>query len=156
MKEIKGFFGKYFFLSNFFYCDVIFDGRLFKSTEHAFQFAKYPEHLRSSVYEGFKLCDASGSKKLGRNAPLPEGWTDKRNEVMRQVLSSKFSSLNPRLIKLLLDTEDAYLEETNPWGDCYWGVCDGVGQNMLGYMLMARREALKSLTSTPRSTIVSP
>jgi len=32
------------------------------------------------------------------------------------------------------------LEETNTWGDKYWGVCNGEGENQLGKLLMKIRE----------------
>ena len=43
----------------------------------------------------------------------------------------------------LLDTGDAILIEGNDWGDRYWGVCDGVGQNKLGLILMGLRKKMK-------------
>jgi predicted NAD-dependent protein-ADP-ribosyltransferase YbiA (DUF1768 family) len=30
------------------------------------------------------------------------------------------------------------------WGDRFWGVCNGVGENMLGKLLMQVREELRS------------
>ncbi len=33
-------------------------------------------------------------------------------------------------------------EETNTWHDTYWGVCNGVGKNMLGIQLMRVRAEL--------------
>ena len=35
---------------------------------------------------------------------------------------------------------DKYIEETNHWGDVFWGVCDGVGESNLGKVLMGIRE----------------
>jgi predicted NAD-dependent protein-ADP-ribosyltransferase YbiA (DUF1768 family) len=43
----------------------------------------------------------------------------------------------------LLATGDTYLEETNTWGDIWFGVCNGIGKNYLGKMLMEIREALR-------------
>ena len=39
----------------------------------------------------------------------------------------------------LIDTAGLYLEETNDWGDQFWGV-DGTGLNMLGHTLMFVRD----------------
>ena len=44
----------------------------------------------------------------------------------------------------LLETGDVYLEETNTWGDVFWGVCNGKGENMLGQVLMLIRDELKA------------
>ena len=43
----------------------------------------------------------------------------------------------------LINTGDAILIEGNTWGDTYWGVCDGVGENRLGKLLMEVREECK-------------
>ena len=43
----------------------------------------------------------------------------------------------------LLDTGDLYIEETNSWGDTFWGVCEGKGQNVLGNILMGIRTDLR-------------
>ena len=45
----------------------------------------------------------------------------------------------------LIQTGDAYLEETNSWNDTYWGVCDGKGENILGHMLMKLRKDIVDL-----------
>lgn len=41
-------------------------------------------------------------------------------------------------------TDDAELVEGNTWGDRYWGVVDGVGENRLGKLLMERRAELRA------------
>jgi predicted NAD-dependent protein-ADP-ribosyltransferase YbiA (DUF1768 family) len=33
--------------------------------------------------------------------------------------------------------------EGNSWGDTYWGVCKGKGQNKLGHILMQVRSTFK-------------
>lgn len=43
------------------------------------------------------------------------------------------------LSEMLEATGDAELIEGNHWGDTFWGVCNGVGQNNLGKLLMAIR-----------------
>ena len=47
------------------------------------------------------------------------------------------------LREMLLETGDKYIEETNYWKDTYWGVCDGIGENNLGKIIMATREYFK-------------
>ena len=41
-------------------------------------------------------------------------------------------------------TEDAELIEGNWWKDTYWGICDGVGENRLGQMLMWIRDLCRA------------
>ena len=43
---------------------------------------------------------------------------------------------------LLLATGDAKIVEGNTWGDVFWGVCNGVGENHLGEILMKVRQDL--------------
>lgn len=57
---------------------------------------------------------------------------------MKLALEAKFKI--PELNKKLIETKNYYIEETNNWHDYYWGVCNGVGQNMLGNMLMEIRK----------------
>ena len=51
---------------------------------------------------------------------------------------------NPTLKQRLLATGQRYLEETNHWGDLYYGVDyrTGKGQNVLGQILMKVRTCL--------------
>ena len=60
---------------------------------------------------------------------------------MEHFLTLKFSI--PKFKKLLLATGDRYIEETNTWGDTFWGVCNGKGENNLGKIIMKIRDTLK-------------
>jgi predicted NAD-dependent protein-ADP-ribosyltransferase YbiA (DUF1768 family) len=57
---------------------------------------------------------------------------------MEDILMRKFAHLELR--GLLLATGDAHLEEGNWWGDYFWGVCKGKGENNLGKILMKVRD----------------
>lgn len=61
---------------------------------------------------------------------------------MEDLLRQKFSKTPLR--RLLLATGEAELIEGNTWGDTYWGVCHGVGQNHLGCLLMKIRGELNA------------
>lgn len=135
--EIKGFFEQYRWLSNFYPCTINYCGYIFKSTESAYQAAKVPYHEMGQ----FQSLEPSEAKKLGRIIPLRPDWGKVKDGVMYEILVEKFSNLELRL--LLLETGDRYLEETNWWGDTYWGVCKGKGQNKLGKILMKIREKIK-------------
>jgi predicted NAD-dependent protein-ADP-ribosyltransferase YbiA (DUF1768 family) len=58
---------------------------------------------------------------------------------MRECLVAKFGQ-NPELMQLLKDTGDSILIEGNSWGDQFWGVCNSVGKNWLGKLLMEIRD----------------
>jgi predicted NAD-dependent protein-ADP-ribosyltransferase YbiA (DUF1768 family) len=63
---------------------------------------------------------------------------------MLSALRIKFK--NPELRAMLLTTGDEELIEGNWWRDTYWGVCEGIGQNKLGKLLMQVREEIKNDT----------
>jgi predicted NAD-dependent protein-ADP-ribosyltransferase YbiA (DUF1768 family) len=56
---------------------------------------------------------------------------------MRSLLRQKFA--HPSMRERLLATGDEELIEGNWWGDTFWGVCNGEGQNQLGKLLMRVR-----------------
>lgn len=128
---IYGFFGEYRWLSNFHVSPCEFDGIVYPSSEHAYQAAKT---MDLEVRELFLQLKTPGqAKKFGAALELPENWDQIKVGVMGQVLLSKFMDLELR--EKLLATEHLELEETNYWGDRFWGVCDGEGENNLGILL---------------------
>ena len=78
---------------------------------------------------------------MGRKVNLRKDWEDVKIQVMENGLRLKFQ--DPTLRKKLLATEDEELVEGNPWGDRYWGVCNGSGKNKLGKLLMKIRKELQ-------------
>ena len=141
---ISGFTHDHFFLSNFFPCEIEYEGEIYPSTENAFQAAKSPFGFRAR----FQGCSPREARRLGRETPMPlrslEVWdAGRRVEVMLEVNMSKFLS-HKDLGDRLLGTGDALLEEANDWGDAYWGTVDGEGFNMLGRILMEIREYIRS------------
>lgn len=57
--------------------------------------------------------------------------------VMRKCLKEKFK--DPYLQESLIETGTAKLIEGNFWNDTYWGICNGIGENHLGQLLMEIR-----------------
>jgi ribA/ribD-fused uncharacterized protein len=140
MKEIKGFFEEYKWLSNFYEIPVEWDGRMYPSTEAAYQSAKT---LNRNKRLEFTEMTAGQSKRAGRKLSLRYDWEEVKEIVMYEVCMDKFTR-HEELKQKLLSTGDAYLEETNHWGDTYWGVCEGKGTNRLGHILMKIREEIKN------------
>jgi ribA/ribD-fused uncharacterized protein len=144
---IKGFFGDYRFLSNFFYTTVYYEGLSFTSSEAAYQSSKLLPHCRSQ----FQNISPAASKKLWKSFgedslydSFPEEWDERKYDVMAGIVFDKFLR-NKSLRQRLLDTGDRYLEETLWWRDVFWGVDIKLGgQNNLGKILMNVREFWKN------------
>lgn len=133
---IKSFTGKNRFLSNFYLCDVEVEGLIYPHTESAFQAMKL---LNNDDRKQFQNLTPQAAKKLWKKIPLRSDWEEIKNNVMYQVCKAKFEQ-NPDLMDLLIATGNQELQEGNRWGDTYWGVCKGEGQNMLGKILMRIRD----------------
>ena len=133
---IYGFFPPYRFLSNYHLIDILMpDGLTYPSTENAYQAYKL---LSVDERKPFTTCSCSQSKSMGQTVKLRNDWEQIKVEVMKTCLEAKFR--NEELRTTLNATAHKYLEETNNWGDKYWGKVDGVGQNMLVQMKMKERD----------------
>ena len=137
---ISRFSGQHEYLSNFYSCQVMYEGIMYPSSEHAFQAAKTLDEAGRRFVA--KAPNAGRAKKLGRKLPLREDWLEVRVQVMTDILRDKFTR-NLALQRWLLSTGDAQLVEGNNWGDHVWGVCKGRGENKLGQALMRVRAELQ-------------
>lgn len=150
---------EFFFLSNFFPCVIEnIDGVKFPTVENAYQWCKEVDPSReftpvdrgTTVYNWTKyMTEASPfqAKRVGRRANMKPNWDSIRVEVMRRLLKQKFQ-VGTELAKRLRATRNMKLEEGNWWHDNFWGICmcnrcRFRGQNMLGKLLMERREELR-------------
>ena len=135
MATIDSFTSQHRFLSNFEPARVTLDGLVYRTVEHAYQAAKTEDFAeRSRVWAA---PSAAAAKKLGRRVTLRPDWECVKLGVMEDFLRQKFR-YDP-LKSQLRATGDALLVEGNAWGDTYWGVCCGVGENHLGRLLMKIR-----------------
>jgi|ERR1019366_3668919 ribA/ribD-fused uncharacterized protein len=139
MNAIKGFRGRYRWLSNFWPADVILDGMVFGTVEGAYQAAKTLDLTHRRTIAG--LAKPGQAKRFGRKLKVRDDWHEVKLKVMEDLLRQKFA--HPDLRQKLLGTGDAYLEESNTWRDFWWGVCDGKGENHLGRLLMKIRQELR-------------
>ena len=145
---INDFSEKYFFLSNFYNCYLVYEGVIYCSTEAAFQAAKTHNFEERNRIARLSPSDA---KKAGRKLELRPDWEDVKDRVMYDVCLAKFTQNDSlRLKERLLATGDEELVEGNTWhdncwGDCHCEKCKNVkGENRLGKILMKIREELKS------------
>lgn len=138
MNAITRFEDEFQFLSNFYECEVEFEGLKFPSVEAAYQAAKL---LDINKRAKFQTMTPSEAKRAGKASKIRPDWDNIRLSVMETLLRQKFSQ--PELKNALLMTQDFELIEGNWWKDTFWGVCNGVGENHLGKLLMKIRNQIK-------------
>ena len=136
---IKGFFGEYRWLSNFYEASVVFEENTFLSSEAAYQSAKTTDEYAKSL---FTKMTPSQSKKYGNEIKSIREWDKIKLNVMYAVVKDKFTR-HEFLKKKLIETGEKHLEELNDWGDTFWGTCNGKGKNHLGLILMKIRKELQ-------------
>lgn len=127
---------QYRFLSNFWFSPFVYDGIVFKTVEHAYQAAKCVDDADIK-----KILDAETpgmAKRIGQTVQMRPYWDNIKLEFMLEFVRAKFQQ-NPDLMQKLKQTSGE-LVEGNYWGDVFWGVCKGKGQNHLGKILMQVRE----------------
>ncbi len=136
---IDQFKGKYRFLSNFFPALCNYEGIVYPTVEHAYQAAKTTDVYSREVIAG--ALTAQEAKALGKSVVMREDWDQVKLQVMEDLLRLKFS--NREVANLLRLTGSEELVEGNWWGDRFWGVCGGKGENHLGKLLMKIRTELQ-------------
>ncbi|KAL3270751.1 hypothetical protein HHI36_021276 [Cryptolaemus montrouzieri] len=97
---IKGFRDKYKFLSNFYKCEVEYEGITYPTAEHAFQAAK-----TFNVDERKKILSTKNpviAKRMGRKVKLRPDWEEVKYEIMTTIVRQKFQNADVK--KLLLET----------------------------------------------------
>lgn len=147
MSKIGQFSGGYRFLSNFYPCTVVLAGVEYPSVENAYQAAKRPAPETRKVFE---TCSPAEAKTFGSYGPARPNWDAVKIKAMQYLLAQKFAP-GSHLAERLVATGNRVLEEGNTWGDTFWGVCNGRGENTLGRLLMAQRDRL-----TPASSPCQP
>lgn len=136
---IDSFRGKYYFLSNFYPSNVLWNGVAYNNNEAAFQSAKTKDETKRAE---FANLDPRMAKRKGRHIQLRGDWEKIKYDIMYQIVLAKFSQ-NKELKEKLIATKNETLIEGNTWGDRIWGKCNGSGKNHLGKILMQVREELK-------------
>lgn len=132
--------GEFYFLSNMYPCTL--EGKLhtYNSAEQAYVYAKCDN---KADQDRILACQSGYSaKQVGKTVKLRSDWDSIKLKVMEKVLRMKFGR-GSVLARLLVETGDMPLQEDNTWGDTFWGVCNGVGENHLGKLLMKLRDELR-------------
>ncbi len=146
METIDRFDGtEYRFLSNFHPSEITYDGIVYPTVEHAYQAQKT---LEPSLRKAIAALKTPGeTKKAGRRVDIRDNWDNIKAGYMKELVFLKFAT-HPNLAVKLLNTRGKELVEGNTWGDTFFGVCDGVGANHLGRILMEVRDHLSILYLT--------
>ncbi|MGN0598313.1 MAG: NADAR family protein [Oscillospiraceae bacterium] len=127
-------------MSNFFEVPIIYDDILYGSSEAAYQAQKT---LDISQRELFTELTPLKAKKRGEQLALRSDWEDVKLDIMYEICKAKFTQ-HEDLRQLLISTCGEELIEGNDWGDTFWGISDGIGENHLGKILMCIRDEIYS------------
>ena len=138
-------------LSNYYECNVRYDGIMYKSSEAAYQAAKF--NNITIKYEMSKI-DPDSAKRYARKLEalgcIRPDWEYVKDRIMYEICLSKFTS-NYDCRKTLLQTGNRIIiENTTGWHDVYWGKCyckecNGHGLNKLGLILMRVRDMVRNI-----------
>lgn len=129
---------EYSFLSNFYPSKVKLDGETYPNVENAYQASKtMDEEVRAEL----ALLNPIDAKRIGKKVKLRKDFDSIKVQIMFDLVKQKFQ--NAKLAKRLIETKESLLVEGNTWGDTFWGICNGVGENHLGKILMQVRKELK-------------
>ena len=128
----------YRFLSNFWLTPIKFRELIYSSVEAAYQAAKT---LDPDARIAISKMTPGQAKRAGRKVYMRSDWEEIKIDIMILLNLQKYE--NPQLRATLLATGDAKLIEGNTWGDRFWGVYAGKGENHLGIILMEIRDGLR-------------
>lgn len=137
--------GYYGFLSNFYRRPVAVGGKVYPTSEHFYQQAKFENTDPEWAAEISEASTPSIAKKMGNdrshNMMSMSKWDSMKEDVMYEVLLEKFTQ-HDDLREKLVGTGKAILVE-HTVNDSYWGDGgDGSGKNRLGVLLMKVRKEL--------------
>ena len=137
---------EYGFLSNQITLDkpILFDGLAYYSIEAFYYAMKTSDKDKRRKIAQLNIKQSSAAvKSIGKTIPEKPDWYIQKWAVLLYALRDKFSQTRYR--QLLLNTENLYIEETNWWGDCYFGVDikSGLGFNIHGCMIMHVRNEIR-------------
>jgi ribA/ribD-fused uncharacterized protein len=141
--------------SNLYLRNIIFEGRIYASAEHAYQAGKarkeaVREWLLSAPSPSLVAMAAHGLYTWD----IVPNWASIKFTRMRQVLQAKFTQ-HDDLREILLSTGNRRLVESATVANSInrlWGEVNGKGQNMLGTLLMEIRGELQKSPSKKGGT----
>jgi ribA/ribD-fused uncharacterized protein len=145
----------YGYMSNFAHYPVNCSGKTWKTSEHAYQAHKFINHDEASVEDVWNAPSAIAAAIIGRDPQriIRTDWEIVKVDVMRFVVMHKFLQNND-IKNELLATGNIPIYEFSTKGDKFWGIDKtGVGQNMLGRILMEIRAVIAADVNNTSSTL---
>jgi N-glycosidase YbiA len=133
--------------SNFSAHPVTIGDKVYATTEHYFQAAKFFITDPAWAEEVRTATSPAQTKKMGRDRShrIDPSWEKIKESVMLTALRAKVGQ-HPEVAQTLKQTGNAHLVEASP-NDFYWGIGrDGTGKNRLGELLMVVRGELCKLS----------
>lgn len=132
---------KFYALSNFSAFEVEIGSMVYPTAEHAYQAAKFPE---TGLWhnEVANAPSAHAAMKIAQGQPKPEGWDDRKREIMKDICRRKLEQ-HDYVQDTLQFTGDREIFEVSPT-DSFWGWGpDRAGRNELGKIWMELRTELR-------------
>lgn len=144
--SVVGFYEREFFVfSNFSSFQVFYRGRLWPTSEHAYQAARFSgvhSELEERCYQARSAHEAYRIMQANHDKERPN-WEQEKVRIMYEICRSKLEQ-NPYVKEKLLLTGDEHIVEDSP-KDSFWGWGqDRQGRNELGTIWMKLREELRS------------
>ena len=135
---------EFYVCSNFSSFEVVWQGKNWKTSEHAYQAAKFEDTMiRQEIQRARSSHDAMKLAKIVYNIHIRKDWRDMKLQVMEDIVREKLSQ-HFYIQKKLLQSGDRNLVEDSP-RDSYWGWGPNKdGENNLGQIWMKLRDELKS------------
>lgn len=140
------------YLSNFFRCDLEYNGLLFDSAERAYQFERCKRLGAPEIAQQvLDAKDAKACKQASWYVKSTPEWDAQKRGIMKEIVTEKFSQNDLLLESLLATGKKALIEATT---DMFWGAATVIGskllkngswkgRNELGLILVEVREELK-------------
>lgn len=157
--------GETAYFSNFYPCQVVFEGLKFNCSEQAYQYTKaIAVNKEGSAHKIKMLSDPQEIKHKGDKLPTTPGWEAQKLSVMENIVYHKFMQ-NAVLKNKLCDTMDLPLYEstTNLFWGCglrlnarQWNSGIFPGKNHMGEILMRTRTKLQDGRKSRASVSASP
>ena len=142
LETTKGFKEEYFFLSNMFPVEIIYQDQIFNSSEQLYQYLKALSISSELASEVLSSAAPKDSKRIMKGIKVDK---ETRARAMTIAIDEKFKI--GFLRELLLLTKPVNIVEYNRWGDEFCGkaipkggtINDAKGKNYLGLMLQEKR-----------------
>jgi ribA/ribD-fused uncharacterized protein len=157
---IEGFSGRYNFLSNFYPVKIVHQGITYPTVEHYYVALKIKNDQQlNGRYISLidcrelisKISTPAKAKQFGNSLKLRKDWDQVKIDVMLWGIREKFKDKDLQVLLLL--TGDQILVVTNWWGDKFWGVSGGEGENNLGKILMKVRDEIRDQSVDSRPSL---